>query len=302
MQRMSADETNDNWTYMDFTRSTTSPHAAVIKRASNRAKRSSTNENKVVFLGNKKKVICFSKNFLEEEQFFFTKSSGIDGVRRNRDEGDKKPFCPSLTTPWKFPGRETRCSNNIDATTRESFEMPTTVEWSTVGRHARTMGSHVVKGATAECMTALDMPSLHSWVSEHDGVTASVPKNSWSGPLQPRKTRYDGTWKQERRPDREQTSSTASRRVGPSSIKLKSFHLPSATAVGGRPRSGATSLCMMALDVPNFQMWSKRQNSCSVMAIQGAKMRTVPSGCRWRWRQSSQKDRPPPSASGAETT
>ena len=66
-----------------------------------------------------------------------------------------------------------------------------------------------------------------------------------------------------RRPDREQTSSTASRRVGPSSIKLKSFHLLLATTVGWRPRSGATSLCMLALDVPNFHMWSKRQNSCS---------------------------------------
>ena len=56
---------------------------------------------------------------------------------------------------------------------------------------------------------------------------------------------------------------TASLRVRPSSIKLKSFHLSSATAAGGGPRSGATSLCMLALDVPNFHMWSKRQNSCS---------------------------------------
>ena len=50
------------------------------------------------------------------------------------------------------------------------------------------------------------------------------------------------------------STSTPLRRAAsdPSSIKLKSFHLSSATAAGGGPRSGATSLCMLALDVPNF--------------------------------------------------
>ena len=118
------------------------------------------------------------------------------------------------------------------------------------------------------------------------------------------KDQYDGTWRQlteNKHPGRRTRCSlnidaTASRRVRPSSIKLKSFHLPSATAVWGRPRSGATSLCMMALDAPNFHVWSKRQNFCSSPlflslrvdlskrtpsqgdGIQGAKMRTVPSG------------------------
>ena len=102
-------------------------------------------------------------------------------------------------------------------------------------------------------------------------------------------------------------------RVRPSSIKLKSFHLTSATAVRGSPRSGATSLCMMALDGPNFRMWLKRQSSCtSAVAdhllslrvdlssrtpsqgdgIKGAKMKTVPSGTRalqgWKPRTSLQ--------------
>ena len=39
-----ADQISDHWTYRDFTGSTTSPHAAVIRRAFNRAKRSSTLE------------------------------------------------------------------------------------------------------------------------------------------------------------------------------------------------------------------------------------------------------------------
>ena len=80
-------------------------------------------------------------------------------------------------------------------------------------------------------------------------------KNSGSGPLQQRKTGNEGTWRQDvltenKHPGRRTRCSlnidaTASRRVRPSSIKLKNFHLPSATAVWGGPRSGATSLCMI---------------------------------------------------------
>ena len=187
-----------------------------------------------------------------------------------------------------FLAQKRHVSNNIDAITLESFQMPTpTLELSTAK-------GNVVKSATAECTTALDMPSLHSSVLESTttAVTASVlgrrvirTRLSWAasrGALG-RQGRTPGLARcsNERpgmmahgdRTSRQVTKhpgrgtrcsnnidATASLRVRPSSIKLKSFHLSSATAAGGGPRSGATSLCMMALDVPNFHMWSKRQN------------------------------------------
>ena len=134
-------------------------------------------------------------------------------------------------------------------------------------------------------------------------------------------------------------TSLSQHRVRPSSIKLKSFHFTSAIAVGGSPRSGATSLCMMALDGPNFHVWSKRQNCCSgpllltswvsasitaigrlrkVMASRKWRWRLSLLGhehckdenreqrCNWMWRQSSPWTDmwgiAPPSASGTETT
>ena len=51
-----ANQINDNGSNTDFTRSTTSPHAAVIRRAFNRAKRSSTLEQ---ILGNQKQCFFF---------------------------------------------------------------------------------------------------------------------------------------------------------------------------------------------------------------------------------------------------
>ena len=88
----------------------------------------------------------------------------------------------------------------------------------------------------------------------------SMRKNSLSGPLQQRKTSHDGT---QRTNIMVADTLLSQHRVRPSSIKLKSFHFTSATAVGGSPRSGATSLCVMALDGPNFHVWSKRQKCCS---------------------------------------
>ena len=98
---------------------------------------------------------------------------------------------------------QTRCSNNIDAITLESFQMPTpTLELSPARKN-------VVKSATAECTTALDMPprrpSLPVCRSYPHAIKSgrfklcswSTRKNSWSGPLHPRKTRYDGTWRQD---------------------------------------------------------------------------------------------------------
>lgn len=93
----------------------------------------------------------------------------------------------------------------------------------------------------AEEIQSLFLPSReknsHGNPPARDQV-GSTRKNSWSGPLQPRKTRYDGTWREDvltsnKHPGRRTRCSlnidaTASLRVRPSSIKLKSFHLSSA--------------------------------------------------------------------------
>ena len=92
-----------------------------------------------------------------------------------------KTLLPFVHHNVKVSWQRRDASNNIDAMTLESFQMPTpTLELST----AR---GNVVKSATAECMTALDMPSLHSSVlqSTTTAVTASVPKLSARGELGP---------------------------------------------------------------------------------------------------------------------
>ena len=115
---------------------------------------------KVVLLGNNKRWFVFK---ISERTFICQKkeSTSIE------TKVTHTPCCSSFTPgAGRFPGREeTRCSNNIDAKTLESFQMPTpTPELSTARRN-------VVRSATAECMTALDMPSLHSSVLgiHHDG-------------------------------------------------------------------------------------------------------------------------------------
>ena len=54
-----ADQISDNWTHIDFTSSTTWPHTAVIRRASNHAMQSSTHLKKVVLLGIKNCLFHF---------------------------------------------------------------------------------------------------------------------------------------------------------------------------------------------------------------------------------------------------
>ena len=315
------DETNDNLTYMDFTRSTTSPHAAAIKRAFNRAS-TLRPMRKSGFPWNKK------------VWFVFPKSTGIDGVSRNRDEGDENPFALRWPQRRGFLAERRHVAPTTSTPQHwRASKCPPQWNWALDFRHARTMGSHVVKGATAECMTALDMPASTAWCGNTTAVTASVPKKSshssclfGSSGAFGRQGRTPGLVRcSQERPGMmahgDKTSwqrTTILLRVGPSSFKLKSFHLPSATAVGGRPRSGATPLCMMALDVPNFQMWSKGQYACSVMGSRERKWGLSLLGqdhckdensenrCHWRWHQSSQRtdvwEIAPPSASGADTT
>ena len=130
---------------------------------------------------------CFFKYFRKKEQFFFEKKKlALMALTAFAETETKviKTLLPLVHSRHvkRFPGREkTRCSNNIDATTLESFQMPTnTLELKTAGENAETVRFHVVKGATSECMTALDMSSLHSSACESTTMAvtfcASVPK------------------------------------------------------------------------------------------------------------------------------
>ena len=114
-----ADEINDNWTYMDLTRLSTSPHEAVMELSIAQA----ILDARGFFLETKKDLFF---------KYFRPVIDGVDGVRRDRDEGDKTllPLVHSrhVKVSWR---RGTRCSNNIDATTLESFQMPThTLNWA----------------------------------------------------------------------------------------------------------------------------------------------------------------------------
>ena len=143
---------------------------------------SSTHEKKG-FSWKQKKVICFSNSFSKKRTILKKKKTALMAFAETETKVIKI-LLPLVHTRHvkRFPGREvTRCSNNIDATTLESSQMPThTLELSTARENAKTVRLHVVKGATSECMTALDMPSLHNlaWESTTMAVTfcASVAK------------------------------------------------------------------------------------------------------------------------------
>ena len=274
---------------------------SVLKRAFNHAMQSSTHEKKVVIL-RKKKVICFQifrKNKLFSKK---KKSPGIDGVRQNRDEGDKKPFCPSLTTTWRFPGREeTRCSNNIDAITLESFQMPTpTLELSTARKN-------VVKSATAECTTALDMPPRRPSlpVSRSNPVTPPafsgqvvllVDKEEllvWSVAA----TKDLVWWHMETSPDRERTSWSRDTllthhwryRVAPRQTLLdQTEKLPPPLGHCGGRRTAFWSHFVVHDGAGRAKLPNVVEETVLLFGdgIQGAKMRTVPSrtGSLQRWK------------------
>ena len=114
-----AGEKNDNWTYIDFTRSTSSPHAAVTKRALNRAsnlrrmwKKVSWKYKKCFSDSLRKKncsksfcfwetifYFCWTKAFAKET-FLFEKN-GQKKQEKNKDNSQKKKK-PIVFSPYVF--------------------------------------------------------------------------------------------------------------------------------------------------------------------------------------------------------
>ena len=134
----------------------------------------------MVLLGNKKGDL-FSK--FQKEKLFVKKKKNLPALMAFAETETKvtKTLLPFVDHNVKVSWQRRDASNNIDAVTLESFQMPTpTLELSTARKN-------VVKSATAECMTALDMPSLHSsvWEPTTTAFTARVPKLSARDELGP---------------------------------------------------------------------------------------------------------------------
>ena len=126
------------------------------------------------------KVIFFFPNLFRK---IFSKKSCIDGVDGAETETKVTKTLLLFVHP-KHVKVSWQRGDTLPPTTStpqywRSFHIPApTLESSTARRNAKMVRSPVVKGATSECMTALDMPSLDSsvWESTTTAVTASVPK------------------------------------------------------------------------------------------------------------------------------
>ena len=130
-----ADQITDNWTYVDLTRSTTSPHAAMVNRAFNRAMQSSTNNKKSGSLG-KQKVIRFHIS-RKNEYFSKKKKPALMASMAFAETETKvtKTLLPFVHHNVKVSWQRRDTSNNIDAITLESSKCPRPLRnWALPGR------------------------------------------------------------------------------------------------------------------------------------------------------------------------
>ena len=199
------DETNDNWTYMDFTRSTTSPHAAVIKRAFNRASTLRPMRKKWFSLETKKGDLFFQN---PQASMAFAESE-------TKVTKTLLPFVDhNVDVSWQ------RGDTLLQQHRRHNTgELPNAHHNGIEHCHEACKNDGISYCQRRHCGVhdGVGHASLHSLVWEHDGRHCQCPeviqslllpfrvkwcfgstrKNSWSGPLQPRKTRYDGTRRQD---------------------------------------------------------------------------------------------------------